>query len=146
VSCAPAASGRKSALTSISPNCRQSPGWLKQNQLEGDEGIVFLRRTIEANGRSRAFINGRSANESAIERKSASSWWIFTASTRNQSLVRREAQRSLLDHFGDLADLAAATGERYHVWQKIREARLQLARTQKRLLLNGINCHGKFAN
>src|SRR5688572_22575008 len=35
--------------------------WLKQNQLEGDEGVVFLRRTVESAGRSRAFINGRSA-------------------------------------------------------------------------------------
>src|SRR5258705_4025608 len=33
--------------------------WLKQNQLEGDDEVVFLRRTVETGGRSRAFINGR---------------------------------------------------------------------------------------
>jgi len=35
--------------------------WLRENALEGDPGRLLLRRVIDRNGRSRAFINGTAA-------------------------------------------------------------------------------------
>ncbi|MGH8757485.1 MAG: AAA family ATPase, partial [Burkholderiales bacterium] len=35
--------------------------WLRENDLEGDSGVCLMRRVIEANGRSRGFINGHTA-------------------------------------------------------------------------------------
>ena len=35
--------------------------WLREQELEGDEDICLLRRVLDAGGRSRGFINGRSA-------------------------------------------------------------------------------------
>src|SRR5476649_2822044 len=33
--------------------------WLRAAELEGDPGLVLLRRVIDKGGRSRAFVNGR---------------------------------------------------------------------------------------
>src|SRR5512135_796688 len=35
--------------------------WLHDQELEGDVGVCLLRRTLDTAGRSRGFINGRSA-------------------------------------------------------------------------------------
>src|SRR4030065_1914598 len=35
--------------------------WLREQELEGDEGVCLLRRVLDVGGRSRGFINGRSA-------------------------------------------------------------------------------------
>jgi len=101
--------------------------WLKQNQLEGDEDSVFLRRTIDVGGRSRGFINGRTATAQQLKEIGEQLIDIH-GQHAHQSLLRRDAQRSLLDSFGGLIDLAASTAERFNVWQRIREARLELER------------------
>src|SRR5512142_665015 len=36
-------------------------GWMREQELEGDDGVCLLRRVLDAGGRSRGFINGRSA-------------------------------------------------------------------------------------
>src|SRR5271169_5403491 len=35
--------------------------WLRAAELEGDPGLLLLRRVIDKGGRSRAFVNGRPA-------------------------------------------------------------------------------------
>src|SRR5574340_1685624 len=35
--------------------------WLSEQELAGDEGVCLLRRVLDGGGRSRGFINGRSA-------------------------------------------------------------------------------------
>ncbi|MES2354512.1 MAG: DNA repair protein RecN [Pseudomonadota bacterium] len=101
--------------------------WLKENQLEGDEGVVFLRRTVESGGRSRAFINGRTAT--AQQLKDIGEQLVdIHGQHAHQSLLRRDAQRNLLDSFGGLTEVVSKTSERYRLWQKIRETRLDLAR------------------
>src|SRR5512135_1814749 len=39
----------------------QLRAWLHEQDLQGDEGVCLLRRTLDAGGRSRGFINGSSA-------------------------------------------------------------------------------------
>jgi DNA repair protein RecN (Recombination protein N) len=101
--------------------------WLNENQLEGDEDVLFLRRTIEAAGRSRAFINGRTATVQQLKEIGEQLVDIH-GQHAHQSLLRRDAQRSLLDNLGGLTDLAHSTAERYQTWRRIREAREELSR------------------
>lgn len=101
--------------------------WLKDNQLEGDEGVVFLRRTADAGGRSRAFINGRAATIQQLKEVGERLVDIH-GQHAHQSLLRRDAQRALLDEFGGLTDIAIATAECYQAWQRVHEARVEMAR------------------
>ena len=105
-------------------------GWLKDSQMEGDEGAVFLRRTIDAGGRSRAFINGRTATAQQLKEIGEQLVDIH-GQNAHQSLLRRDSQRNLLDDFGGLTDLARLTAGRYETWQRLRTARLELTRNAK---------------
>ena len=105
-------------------------GWLKDSQMEGDEGAVFLRRTVDAGGRSRAFINGRTATAQQLKEIGEQLVDIH-GQNAHQSLLRRDSQRNLLDDFGGLTDLARLTAGRYETWQRLRTARLELTRNAK---------------
>lgn len=101
--------------------------WLKDNQLEGDEGVVFLRRTVDAGGRSRAFINGRAATAQQLK-EIGDQLVDIHGQHAHQSMLRRDAQRTLLDDFAGLTELARIAARRFQTWQHIRSARLELAR------------------
>ena len=45
---------------------RALAGWLKEQDLEGEDGELLLRRVIEASGRSRGYINGRGATAAQL--------------------------------------------------------------------------------
>ena len=53
--------------------------WLEANGFSPEAGVLLLRRTIDAAGRSRAWINGSSATVAQL-RELAMAWWTFTAS------------------------------------------------------------------
>ena len=100
--------------------------WLAENQLEGDEDMLFLRRTVDAGGRSRAFINGRTVT--AQQLKDIGDQLVdMHGQHAHQSLTRRDAQRALLDDFGGLSGLAKTTAECHQVWQRIRASHLELS-------------------
>ncbi|MBA2689820.1 MAG: AAA family ATPase, partial [Burkholderiales bacterium] len=101
--------------------------WLKENQLEGDAGVVFLRRTVDAGGRSRPFINGRAATAQQLKEIGEQLIDIHGQHS-HQSLLRREAQRNLLDEFGTTTELARAAARCHHAWQGIRQTRETMAR------------------
>ena len=48
--------------------------WLTEQGLEGDEGVVILRRAIDREGRSRSFINGRAATLAQL--REAGEWLV----------------------------------------------------------------------
>lgn len=106
--------------------------WLQENQLEGDDNLLFLRRTIDSNGRSRAFINGRTATVQQLKEIGEQLVDIH-GQNAHQSLLRKDTQRSLLDDFGGLKSIADQTNQRFQQWQKLREARLTLSRDAQSL-------------
>ena len=53
--------------------------WLEQAGFDGGDTLL-LRRTIDAQGKSRAWINGSAATATS-SRRSPTSWWTSTAST-----------------------------------------------------------------
>ncbi|MEB2320160.1 MAG: DNA repair protein RecN [Pseudomonadota bacterium] len=96
--------------------------WLAERKLEGDEGRVLLRRIIEADGRSKALVNGHPAT-AAILRELGARLIEIHGQHASQSLLRPEGQRALLDAHAGLGALLRETGQ---AWARLREARLEL--------------------
>jgi len=98
--------------------------WLRTAELEGDPGSLLLRRVIDKSGRSRAFINGRPATLSQL--RDAGEWLVdIHGQHAHQSLLKPEAQRTLLDAHAGLAPLAAEVAAAYRYWQKLAQARAE---------------------
>ena len=98
--------------------------WLRATELEGDPGLVLLRRVIDKNGRSRAFVNGRPATQSQL--REAGEWLVdIHGQHAHQSLLKADAQRALLDAHAGLAPLAAEVAAAYRQWQKLAQARAE---------------------
>ncbi len=89
--------------------------WLEEGSLD-DENECLLRRVINADGRSRAFING---NAVPIQQLKAIGELLVDIHGQqfHQSLARRPIQRELLDHFGGLSDEREETSAAFEDWQ-----------------------------
>lgn len=96
--------------------------WLEQQALDLDDECL-LRRVINADGRSRAFINGNAVPLSQLKDLGELLLDIH-GQQFHQSLGRRNIQRDLLDHFGGLLQARADTEARFATWKEV-AARLQ---------------------
>lgn len=113
--------------------------WLEEHGFDapGDSGLL-LRRSIDAGGKSRAWVNGapatvaqlRALGERLVDIHGQHAW---------QSLTRPAAVRALLDAYAGIG--AAALDEAWQDWHRARQARDQaraaqdgLARERERLL------------
>jgi DNA repair protein RecN (Recombination protein N) len=96
--------------------------WLRENGLEGDHGVCLLRRSIDAGGRSRAYINGRPATLQQL-RQAGEFLVDIHGQHAHQSLLRGDAQRELLDGFADKADLARDVAIAFRDWAAARQRR-----------------------
>ncbi len=99
--------------------------WLREQELEGDEGICLLRRTLDAGGRSRGFINGGSATQQQM-REAGAYLLDIHGQHAHQSLLRADAQRELLDSQAGLTEQAAGVAVAWKEWQSIHRRRVQL--------------------
>jgi len=98
--------------------------WLSTAGLEGDPGLVLLRRVIDKSGRSRAFVNGRPATLGQL--REAGEWLLdIHGQHAHQSLLKSDAQRMLLDAHAGLAPLAGQVTQAYRQWQKLAQARTE---------------------
>jgi DNA repair protein RecN (Recombination protein N) len=93
--------------------------WLDEQALDLD-GECLLRRVINADGRSRAFVNG---NAVPISQLKALGELLLDIHGQHfhQSLARKDVQRDLLDHFGGLLDDRAVVATHYIEWQTLSE-------------------------
>jgi DNA repair protein RecN (Recombination protein N) len=73
--------------------------WLSEHDLEAD-GECLIRRIIQANGRSRGYING-SPVPLTLLRELGEQLVDIHGQHEHQSLMRREIQRAILDSFAD---------------------------------------------
>jgi DNA repair protein RecN (Recombination protein N) len=99
---------------------------------DGHDGTVLLRRVIDANGRSRAFINGTVATLAQL-RAVGEMLVDIHGQHAHQLLMRPDAQRELFDTHAGLVDLAAAVTR---AWRGLRDAAqaVELAQTRDREL------------
>jgi DNA repair protein RecN (Recombination protein N) len=104
----------------------QMQTWLREQELEGDEGVCLLRRVLDAGGRSRGFINGRSATLQQM-REAGDQLLDIHGQHAHQSLVRPDAQRVLLDGYAGVTDSAEKVAGLYRDWQTLRRRRIGLS-------------------
>ncbi len=96
--------------------------WLEENDLAGEEGVLLLRRVIEAGGRSRAFVNGRAAT--AQQLKAAGEHLVdIHGQHAHYSLLKGAEQRRLLDAYAGAGPLAAEVATAFRAWREARARR-----------------------
>lgn len=95
--------------------------WLSEHDLSGDPGMVQLRRTIEADGRSRAFINGIPTTTTILRALSKQLLEIHGQHAA-QTLLQKEGQRSLLDAYANLSEHTTQLSQKYHDWREAQRA------------------------
>jgi len=90
--------------------------WLAERELQGDAGVVLLRRVVDVDGRSRAFVNGHPST-AALLREIGERLVEIHGQHASQSLLRADGQRRLLDGFGALDTLAASVAAAFADWR-----------------------------
>jgi len=90
--------------------------WLAERELQGDAGVVLLRRVVDVDGRSRAFVNGHPST-AALLREIGERLVEIHGQHASQSLLRADGQRRLLDGFGALDALAASVTTAFADWR-----------------------------
>jgi DNA repair protein RecN (Recombination protein N) len=90
--------------------------WLVEQDLAGDGDEVLLRRTLDAQGRSRAWINGRPATLAHLK-DLGEKLVDLHGQHAHQSLAQPPAQRNLVDAFGGFTTLAVEVADSFRVWR-----------------------------
>lgn len=94
--------------------------WLVENSMEGDADTCLLRRVITAQGKSRAWINGSPANLGQL-RELGEQLVDIHGQHEHQSLMKKDAQRALLDAFAANEGLLATTRQAWQRWKTLHE-------------------------
>jgi DNA repair protein RecN (Recombination protein N) len=133
-----------SASFTVKPS-QEAAKWLKENDLFDDHECV-LRRVIEADKPSKGFINGRPVPIQML-RELGEQLVDIHGQHEHQSLLKRDAQRQVLDDYAGLAEPVERLGNHYRTLSALterldalkresadREARIELLRFQVREL------------
>src|SRR2546430_1294272 len=100
--------------------------WLIEQDL-ADDGPLLLRRTLDMQGRSRAWINGRPATLAQLAELGASLIDLH-GQHAHESLGRPETQRQLVDAFGGFTALAREVASAWRAWRDAAERRERVER------------------
>ena len=108
--------------------------WLEENELSS-EGLLLIRRTVDAHGRSRAWVNGISVAASQL-RDLGERLIDVHGQHAHQSLMKPHHQLSLLDDFIGNAKLLDEVARAYESWsealRKLEEATVNSAQTAEK--------------
>jgi DNA repair protein RecN (Recombination protein N) len=94
--------------------------WLQERELDSDDALV-LRRVIDSQGRSRAFINGLPANLGQL-RELGEQLVDIHGQHMHQSLLKPASQRDMLDAQGNHQALAKQVLQAWQTWQAAEKA------------------------
>ncbi|MBC7984237.1 MAG: DNA repair protein RecN [Candidatus Obscuribacterales bacterium] len=94
--------------------------WFESQSLDCDDECV-VRRVVTGDGRSRAYVNGQTTAIQAL-RQLGETLLDVHGQMEYQSLMKRAAQRQLLDTFGNHSDLVGATNS---AWRNLKALRSQ---------------------
>ncbi len=98
--------------------------------LQGDGGVILLRRTLESDGKSRAFINGHPVTLTQM-RELGDQLVDIHGQHASQALMRPAHQRGLVDAFADHAPELESLARTFEQWQE-RQAWLDKALSSDR--------------
>jgi DNA repair protein RecN (Recombination protein N) len=91
--------------------------WLAEREIDAEEELV-LRRVVDPQGRSRAFINGVPATVTQL-RELGDSLVDIHGQHAHQSLMRPDAQRDLVDAHGGHGELRQAVAQGWKRWRQL---------------------------
>jgi len=96
------AGGKRAEVVAVFDISRQSEvqEWLRQLELDNEEAECILRRSITADGRTRAFINGGSVPIQTL-RELGDQLVDIHGQHAHQSLLKGSAQRDIVDAYGE---------------------------------------------
>ncbi len=90
--------------------------WLSEQGIAADDGDVLLRRVFDAQGKSRAWINGSAATLAQL--KSLGERLVdLHGQHAHQALAAADAQRALLDAFGGFTTLTREVAAAWREWR-----------------------------
>ena len=99
--------------------------WLADADIEYEDDVLILRRTIDAGGRSRAFINATPVT--LMQLKSAAEYLLdIHGQHAFHALLRRPMQRQILDSYAGATALVTAVDAAWHAWQAAMQRRQQV--------------------
>lgn len=93
--------------------------WLQEQELDQADDCI-LRRVITSSGKSRAWINGSPANLTML-RQLGEQVVDIHGQHEHQSLMKKEAQRQMLDDYGNHAKLLKTLNEDYKKWKVLND-------------------------
>ncbi len=96
--------------------------WLDAQGLAGDDGTLLVRRVLDAQGKSRAWINGRPATLAQLATVGERLVDLH-GQHEHQSLVSAEMQRALVDAFGGFSALTRESAAAWRAWRDAVERR-----------------------
>ena len=97
----------------------QALRWLHEHELDEPDGGCTLRRIVSRDGRSRAWINARPVSLQLL--RSLGEWLVeIYAQNTQQSLRRRDIQRTIVDEYGNHKQLCQRVHDLYDRWENIR--------------------------
>lgn len=108
--------------------------WLDEHEFTIEEGGVLLRRVIDNAGRSKAFINGITATATQL-RDLGEKLVDIHGQHAHQSLLKNDAQRTLLDNQAGLQDDVKAVAAAYKAWRALAKQREEFETNAKNVLL-----------
>ncbi len=96
----------------------EAKAWLSQNEFEESDNQLLLRRVINKDGKSKAFINGIPSTISQLKAIGESLVDIYSQNTHH-SLLKKTAQREILDNFFDSKEEIQLLKKLYSEWQRL---------------------------
>tara|TARA_B110000305_G_scaffold236738_1_gene298672 strand:+ start:4146 stop:5816 length:1671 start_codon:yes stop_codon:yes gene_type:complete len=104
--------------------------WLGEHGVESSDSEVVIRRVINTEGPSRAFINGTPMTLSELKSFSQSLLDIH-AQHEHQALLKRDSQRHLLDEFAAATPQAAKVAVLFEAWSALQARQAELLASKK---------------
>lgn len=98
--------------------------WLRDQALDEEDGRLLMRRLLDSNGRSRAWLNGRPATLGQL--RAAAEWLVdIHGQHAHQSLLRPDGQRQLVDGYAAAIEVAEKVAEAWKGWSALQERLVQ---------------------
>jgi len=108
------------------PDVAELHAWFDEQMIDIEDGVVLLRRAVDAAGRSKAWINGASATLAQLREIGE---WLADVHGQHahHALLRADAQRALIDRYAGLESLASDVADAWRSWQAALKALHQAA-------------------
>jgi len=106
--------------------------WLAAQGFSVEDDTVLLRRNVDGQGRSRAWIHGRSATVQQLKALGAGLLDIH-GQHAHQTLLRQATQRNLIDGYGETSALVSQVSLAWKAWQEHELALVEWAKREQTL-------------